>query len=241
VAIRKIIKSLLPKSVLRWHEAEFHKETHINRALQRARRPTRYIEIGAQYGTCIQQIVADHRIAVDPSPMDLESPNWDGVTVRCATSDQYFAEVADSELGAASVDAALVDGLHEFRQALRDILNLERFMTPLGVIFIHDCNPPTRSHAEEVTGAWNGDVWKVAWYLRRYRPDLNYCTLDCDWGLGMVSGFSKSAPPPDDSMIERVAALDYDFLASDRKSVLKLRSPVLGAWLLPRRQPRSRF
>ena len=192
--IKKVVKSLLPRSVIRRYENELYKETHINRALRRVRGSTRYLEIGVRDGECIRQITAGHRIAVDPAPLNLESPNWNGVTVHCATSDDYFAEVADEELAAASVNVALADGLHEFRQTLRDILNLERFMSPFGVIFIHDCNPPTRNHAENVNGPWNGDVWKVAYYLQRYRPDLNYCTLDCDWGLGMVSGFSKSAP-----------------------------------------------
>jgi hypothetical protein len=225
--VRKIVKTLLPGPVLRRIEREYSKETHINRALSRFPGETTYVEIGVRYGECIRQIKASKRIAIDPAPLPPDGPVWNGVELRKQRSDDYFHEVAPDELASRLVNVALADGFHEFRQTLRDVLNLEPFMSPRGVVYIHDCNPPTRLHAEDMNGQWNGDVWKVAYYLRNFRPDLKYFTLDCDWGLGVVSGFSRKPPAPNEREVERVAALDYEVLASDRKRILNLKSPLL--------------
>jgi hypothetical protein len=124
------------------------------------------------------------------------------------------------------VHVALADGLHEFRQTLRDVLNLEKMMHPKGTIFLHDMNPLTRENAEDMNGEWNGDVWKVAVYLQRHRPDLSYFTLDCDYGVGVVSGFTVQPPESLPAEVEAVASLDYDVLAQSRREILKLKSPL---------------
>ena len=99
-------------------------------------------------------------------------------------------------------------------------------MHPRGVIFIHDCNPETLDHEKNTTGLWMGDVWKVPYYLSICRPDLKIFTLDCDWGLCVLSGFSNSPPVPDNREILRIKALNYDFLDENRPSILKLRNPM---------------
>jgi hypothetical protein len=224
--VRNAVKRLIPSLVRRQLEREYFKETHINRALGKVARDTTYVEIGVRDGECIAQIRAATRIAIDPAPVGIENSAWEGVVLHKQTSDDYFRTTAPVELRNRPVDVALVDGLHEFRQALRDVLNLEQYMSPNGVIFIHDCNPPTRENAENENGPWNGDVWKVALYLRRFRSDLKFLTLNCDWGLGVVSGFSTAAIPPETRNIEQIAALDYDHLARDRKRILNLQFPL---------------
>lgn len=225
--VRKIVKSILPGPILSRLEREYAKETHINRSLSRFTGKTTYLEIGVRYGHCIGQIKAHTKIAIDPAPQNLDNPAWSGIELHQQTSDEYFREITPDKLESNPINVALVDGLHEFRQTLRDVLNLERLMSPRGVIYIHDCNPPTRGHAEGLERDWNGDVWKVAYYLRHFRPDLKYFTLDCDWGLGVVSGFTRNPPSPNEREIERTAALDYDLLARNRNKILNLKSPLL--------------
>lgn len=101
-------------------------------------------------------------------------------------------------------------------------------MSRRGVVFIHDCNPPTRKHAGVRDDArWTGDVWKVAYYIREYRPDLSFFTLNCDWGLGVLTGFqSPYAGPPSPEILETCKSLDYEVLAQNRKHILRLRSPL---------------
>ncbi|WP_354694225.1 class I SAM-dependent methyltransferase [Elongatibacter sediminis] len=72
----------------------------------------------------------------------------------------------------------MVDGLHEFNQALRDVLHLEPHMARDGVIFVHDCNLSTRRHEQDMKGPWNGDVWKVYYFLSCFCANLQFFTLD---------------------------------------------------------------
>ena len=139
------------------------KEAHINRALKHLNGHT-YFEIGVRDGGCFNRIVADLKVAVDPAPIKFGSNLASGELFFKTTSDNFFAEHAGKIFNRQRVDVALIDGLHEFSQCLRDVLNLEQFMAPKGLIFIHDLNPPTRKHSEIADGGeWNGDVWKVAY------------------------------------------------------------------------------
>ena len=81
-------------------------------------------------------------------------------------------------------------------------------------------------HEWNMNGPWNGDVWKVAHYLNRYCPDLRFHTLDCDWGVGVLSGFSGIPDEPDEALLREIESLDYSFLESNRRSILNLRHPL---------------
>lgn len=234
--MNRLVKFLVPRSyrtrIRKFLADEYCKETHINRALHGRLSPT-YLEIGVRKGECFSQISATRRIAIDPAPQGVDALLGSEDRLFRMTSDDFFHEHAETVLGKQGVDVALVDGLHEFTQALRDVLSLETYMKPDGVIFIHDCNPPSRGHTE-CGGEWTGDVWKVAYYLTRQRSDLSFVTLDCDWGLGMVRRFNKrslnSLPAP--SLVEAIKVLDYDVLAKDRRGVLKLRPPWYSRFVL---------
>lgn len=144
------------------------------------------------------------------------------------TSDQFFEEEATLALGESMIDVAQVDGLHEFEQTLRDVLNLERFMAPGGLIVLDDCNPRTRERAGDVVtgGAWNGDVWKVAAFLVNERPDLHYVTVDADEGIGLVNGFSGNHAFPTAETVAIYKKLDYSLLDEKRDQVLNLIPPT---------------
>lgn len=229
--IREFAKRVLPTNISETLRAELRKETHINRGL-RALGGITYIEIGVAAGKCFQQIAASRKIAIDPKPKDFGDTLLPGESFFKMTSDTFFAEYADLVLQLGEIDVAFVDGLHEFPQALRDVINLEKFMSSKGIIFMHDCNPPTKEHTEIRRGESTGDVWKCAYYFSNYRPDLHFFTLDCDWGLGVLTGFESShgRKPPDSEFIDKCNSLDYSLLEKDRKSILRLR-PFWYSWL----------
>ena len=147
------------------------------------------------------------------------------------TSDEFFAEQAPHVLGPASIHVALIDGLHEFRQVACDLLHLEPYMRPDGLVFFDDMNPRTRQRAADApTGEvdvpggviWNGDVWKIAAFVARARPDLTLRTVKADQGVGVLSGFGKSHNEDLQAEIERCKALDYSELKNGREQVLHL-------------------
>jgi methyltransferase family protein len=217
--------SRLSRPVRRTLAPRQFKETYINEALS-GRRDTLYVEIGVRDGECLRQVRADRKIAVDP----LRTPNLMTLTPEEVfferKSDDFFTEDAPKLFAGLRVDVALIDGWHEFTQALRDILNMERYMRSDGVIFIDDCNPPSEDRAGQPTGGpWSGDVWKVAPFLRTERPDLQYRTLAAGQGIGVLWGFGAQHPDPPADTIAKYKAMPYSDLANDRTNVLALTKP----------------
>lgn len=209
------------------------KETYVNEALE-GREATVYLEIGVRDGESFRLARADRKIGIDPVRRPALVGLLPGEEFHEMTSDDFFAQVADRALGGARIDVALIDGLHEFRHALRDLLGVERSMRGDGVVVLDDCNPRSARAAAEVGdgGAWNGDVWKVAEYVRRERPDLTFVTVDADQGIGIVTGFDRPAAGPDAETIERVKALPYAYLDRNRREVLGLVPPAPLATVL---------
>jgi Methyltransferase domain len=211
------------------------KETYVNQALARYERPTLYLEIGVREGESFRLANADAKIGIDPERMPSMDTLDPGEAFFETTSDGFFAEHAPRVLEPESVHVALVDGLHKFRQVLRDLTNLEPYMRPDGIVILDDCNPLNAERGGEtpVGGAWNGDVWKLPAFLIAERPDLRVMTLDADEGVGVVTGFGRPAPTVDERMIDRYKALPYEHLASDRTRVLNLVPPSRFDSLLP--------
>jgi len=150
------------------------------------------------------------------------------------TSDDFFAK-GDDLIGPAGIDVAFVDGLHEWKQAVRDVENCLRFLNVGGVVVMHDCCPISAlvsvspDQLEEARrspqwdGAWTGDVWKAVAWLRSSREDLNLFVLNCDWGVGIITR-GKPASMLECGYDELVQAT-YDTLDKDRQRILNLQAP----------------
>ena len=108
----------------------------------------------------------------------------------------------------------LIDGLHTYRQSLRDVLNASDWMHPHGVIVVDDCNPKTLDRANPTpTGkAWNGEVWKTMATLKSTQPQWSVRTLDTDEGVGLVLGFQNKRSNVSDLDIASFDALDFSHL-----------------------------
>lgn len=203
---------------------------------------TTYIEIGVRRGLNFRQIKCSRRIAVDPMRYPEFVRLHPNELFYEKGSDQFFAEDAKDLFQDGKIDVAFVDGLHEFRQACTDVLNIERHIQPNGVIFIHDCNPSTRKQAEVRDGGpWNGDVWKVAYYLVNYRADLHFFTINCDQGIGVLTGFmarvlKNEHTIPDGSLLKEIKEMDYKVLEQDREKVINLKSIKYAKGFFKRKQ-----
>lgn len=212
------------------------KETYVNEALVDRSEPT-YLEIGVRDGESFRLARTDRKIGIDPVRRPALATLCAGEEFFEMTSDRFFDEVASEVLAGRKIDVALIDGLHEFRHALRDLLGVERYMRADGVVVLDDCNPRSDRQAAETGdgGAWNGDVWKVAEYVRQERPDLSFVTVDADQGVGIVTGFGKQVAGPAPETVERYKALPYDHLDRNRQVVLGLVAPAPLAAVLAAR------
>ncbi len=110
-------------------------------------------------------------------------------------SDDFFSKDAHQLFANRQCNLSLIDGMHEYAFALRDVENTLKYLSDDGVIIMHDCNPVTKEEActfeewkaKSFKGQWNGDVWKTIMHMRTFRKDINVFVLDCDQGLGVIT------------------------------------------------------
>lgn len=208
--------------------------------LFRNKRFKTYVEIGVFQGRVFFSVPARTKIAVDPEFSFTRARKAKKVLRRFSNlwakfyeknSDVFFAKDAPLLFEKKKIDVCLVDGMHEYRFALRDIENSLKFLQRHGVILVHDCNPAAKDAGvsfEEYkergfTGDWNGDVWKAIVYLRSVRDDVNVFVLDCDHGLGVVT-FGQ----PENKLsftAEEIDSLNYGQLSENKKEWLNLKEP----------------
>ncbi|MGG7509592.1 class I SAM-dependent methyltransferase [Plantibacter sp. YIM 135249] len=135
--------------------------------------PRTYLEIGVNDGRSLALSRAKS-IGIDPEFGILTELECDLQLAR-TTSDEFFAR-ADPlrHFGGLPIDLAFIDGMHLAEFAYRDFVNVERLMSPTGVIVLDDMLPRSVEEAarDRQTFYWAGDVFKVAEILREARPDL---------------------------------------------------------------------
>lgn len=210
-----------------------------------------YLEIGVASAATFLAVNAYHKIGVDPKnpARALRDSLLPGAIENFQmTSDAFFAEIAACLFAERSIDVAFIDGLHEWRQAVRDVENTLTFLADPGIIIMHDCNPSSEliaTPAQEFDrlrvdgswpgGSWCGDTFKAVCWLRAMRPDLRVFVLDCDWGLGIVTRGT-----PDSRLVlspERTEALTYADLEQQRELLLNLKAPSYFNTFLQRTVP----
>ena len=230
--------------------ADYHHHVHrvdLINAIAPTTRPFRYLEIGLRGGATYWAVEAHTKVGVDPAFLGRRLAAHAAVTkaklrlgirrgpfVLKETSDQFF-DSAERFRSRTRFDCVLVDGLHTYQQAYRDVCNATKRLAPGGVVIMHDCNPLSRTaglsqrsdaiEQRDYTNVWNGDVWKAVVRLRT-RADLCVQVLDCDHGLGIVRhGEPDSRLDLDQATIEDMS---YDDLAADRTGLLNLVDEVSG-------------
>ena len=199
-----------------------------------------YLEIGVFKGRVFFSVPAHNKIAVDPEFRFTRSVKVKKVFRRVSnlwakyyekTSDDFFREDALKLFQNRKIDVCLIDGMHEYEFALRDIENSLKLLQENGVVLVHDCNPATKEASVDFeeykkrgfTRDWNGDVWKAIVHLRSLRDDINVFVLDCDQGLGVIT-FGKPESKLEFKQ-EEIKALPYEMLNENRKELLNLKDP----------------
>ena len=202
-----------------------------------------YLEIGCQRGTSFFPLKAKNKYAVDPVfrislfkklKWIIREPTNRNNKFFEVESDTFFEKQQSLLENSEKLDIILVDGLHTFEAALKDVLNSLKYLNPRGLIIMHDCKPPhkaaslptkdfptteERRKVEGWTGEWCGDVWKAIVYLRRkFSEDLEVFVLDTDYGLGIVKPKTETifeGHQIDRSLFNEIDALDFEDLVND--------------------------
>ena len=151
-----------PKNINRWD---------LIKRIIKEKKFNSYLEIGCDDDYSFSQIEVEKKIGVDP----YSGGNYKG------TSDEFF--LRNSEC----FDCIFIDGLHEYDQVYKDIINSLKFLNEGGIILLHDCLPPS-IHQQAVPRykkTWNGDVWKA---IVNIRTNADYDTVTCyiDHGVSII-------------------------------------------------------
>jgi hypothetical protein len=180
-----------------------------------------YLEIGVRNpNECFNLIKCDIKHSVDPG-----YENSDNSVDYKYTSDSFFKLLESNYLNLSPIfkwDIIFIDGLHISDQVEKDFENSINHLNDGGIIVFHDCNPPDIWFAREdylVDGkpkGWNGTVWKLIYKLRSTRPDLFVCTVDTDYGIGLVKKGSQKCCEFDNPFYE------YRKFETNKKDYLNL-------------------
>lgn len=164
----------------RWMAAGTRSSRNLNE-LMAHRSAVRYLEIGVRDGATLEAVRSAHSVGVDPVPQIRAGvPTPRGIELHRVASDAYFAalEAIGSQ---ASFDVVFVDGLHEFRQAYRDIVNALWRLRPGGLVLIDDVVPASIEAAgPDIAGhgPWMGDVFRAVLALVPQADVLDWRTFE---------------------------------------------------------------
>jgi hypothetical protein len=182
-------------------------------------RPRTYLEIGISQGHSLA-LSRCPSIGIDPQFCVTEGLQTPTVLVK-ATSDAYFARLERDRTGPFGkfpVDFAFIDGLHHFEQALRDFIGIERHAAATSVIAFDDVFPRDVEEAARFRDVmpWTGDVFRIPFALKRWRPDLTLIRVNTDpTGTLVVAHVDSTSPLLTDALDDIVR----DYVEPDPQAV----------------------
>lgn len=130
-------------------------------------------ELGTFNNETIGKVRCDKRVGVDVNAVDC-----DGCIMLKMTSDEFFLENAAK---LAPYDFVFIDADHELHAVRADFLGIMPFVSPDGLIVLHDTNPETI--ADTAPGLC-ADSWKFAYGL--WLSGIEGVTLPVHPGITIV-------------------------------------------------------
>jgi hypothetical protein len=153
-----------------WKSVNYNRVALVNLLVSKFGDPD-YLEIGCAWNVLFDAVPATNKVGVDPER---------GGTER-TTSDEFFARNRQK------FDVIFIDGLHTYEQVREDVINALKCVKDGGWIALHDMLPGNwiDQHVPKLSlGAWNGDVWKVAFELAT-TEGIDFRILKIDNGVGV--------------------------------------------------------
>lgn len=179
--------------------------------LHQSIQPDSYVEIGVSEGLSFN--LADCRsIGIDPSPR-INSVKGKNKSLYRETSDDFFSKNNLTELLNGPFDLAFLDGMHLVEYALRDFMNLENHSHMGSYIIIDDILPEKLEWTKRYREGreWTGDVYKLIYILKKYRPELEIDVFKVDLkGLAIITNLNKNSSILQSSYDEIVSDIEKD-------------------------------
>ena len=165
-----------------WQSINYNRIAFINKAVDQFDN-CKYLEIGCETNTCFNAITSEDKIGVDPGQ---------GGTIK-KTSDSFF------ESNSSFFDVIFIDGLHQYEQCRKDIINSFNFLNDGGYIFIHDLIPRSwlEANVPRLQTMWTGDTWKVSFELNKTKG-IDFNVIIADHGIGIIKKIEKKINYYDD-------------------------------------------
>jgi hypothetical protein len=140
---------------------------------------------GGRYGEIDRARFRTARRLMYTCPTDFD----DGLPIDHKIADFDIQDaVAELKLSADEVDICLVDAFHTYDYTTRDLTCAYELLADGGVLVVHDCSPPNEAWASPTFAPcdWSGESYRSYLDFVLTREDLDYCTVDVDFGCGII-------------------------------------------------------
>lgn len=171
-----------------------------------------YLEIGLDepQSTFVDIMVADKE-SCDPYIGREITPIISKYLTYHMTSDEMFIQMSSDK----KYDLIFVDGLHDGRQVVKDVINSLKHLNKNGLIVVHDCLPQFDYWAEPefnkdnpkrylengvFDGTWNGTTWQALPILKNI--GVEFKVVDIEYGLGVIRYQDKNFEYNDNMFVE---------------------------------------
>jgi len=162
----------------------------INLLINMLNKEINYLEVGVNQGQTFIAVNAKNKWGVEPAPTFSLRNLPKGIQIFKEKSDSFFTKLSFDVL----FDVVYLDGLHEWSQTYRDLINSLNATSKDCFIIIDDVIPtdnfssiPNQIKALKsrwfsgLTGwNWHGDVYKILFALDEFHPELKTITI-CDF------------------------------------------------------------
>ena len=159
----------------------------INLLIDLLNKDINYLEVGVNQGQTFVAVNAKNKWGVEPAPTFSLRNLPSGMKIFKETSDIFFEKRRFEVL----YDLVYLDGLHEWTQTYRDLINSLNSSCFNCFILIDDVIPTDKFSAipnqikalrsrwvSGLTGwNWHGDVYKILFVLKEFHPELNCFTI----------------------------------------------------------------
>lgn len=126
-------------------------------------------------------------------------------------------------------DVVFVDPYHSYEASRIDLEYGYKLLQSGGVLVVHDCNPPHQNLTSDdyKEGVWLGQTYLAFLDFVAQHPELEYCVVNTDWGVGLVFRSGDDKPKrcdrlPDRPDLDCFNIRDWKFFDSYRKCILRL-------------------